>query len=106
MDNRVLPRFRSRILPLDLPVLQEWGRRSGLLQEAGQPAAALEGLLAATAHIHQLRVVTRNQTDFEPWAADCHDPWDGPKGWAAAAPPREMGDGRLEMGAEGMRDER
>ena len=75
LDNRVLPRFRARILPLDLRVLQEWGRQSGLLHKAGRPVAALDGLLAATAHVHELGVVTRNKADFEPWAVDCHDPW-------------------------------
>lgn len=75
LDNRVIPRFRTRILPLDLPVLQEWGGRSGLLDQMGRPAPALDGLLAATAQVHHLCVVTRNKADFAPWAVDCHDPW-------------------------------
>ena len=75
LDTRVLPRFRKRILPLDLRVLREWGRQSGLLEKAGRPTTALDGLLAATAQVHELRVVTRNKADFEPWAVDCHDPW-------------------------------
>jgi toxin FitB len=74
LDHRVLPRFRARILPLDLEVLWEWGRRSGLLDKAGRPAPALDGLLAATAHVHQLRMVTRNRADFEPWRIACYDP--------------------------------
>jgi predicted nucleic acid-binding protein len=75
LDNRVLPRFRQRILPLGLEGLREWGRRAGLLEKAGRPASALDGLLAATAHVHQLQVVTRNEADFEPWGVDCLNPW-------------------------------
>jgi predicted nucleic acid-binding protein len=42
-------------------VALQWGRLS-----AGDPLPVVEGLLAATALVHGLTVVTRNVDDFEP----------------------------------------
>ena len=67
--------FIGRILPVDLPVADRWGR---LLAQVGRPLPAIDSLLAATALQHGLHLVTRNQRDFElpglqvinPWNAD------------------------------------
>jgi len=52
--------FEGRILPVNLPVAAAWGR-----QQYAQPLPVINALLAATARVHGMTVVTRNVTDFE-----------------------------------------
>jgi toxin FitB len=52
--------FADRILPITLPVAAAWGR-----QQHAQPLPVMDGLIAATAKVHNLTVVTRNAKDFE-----------------------------------------
>jgi predicted nucleic acid-binding protein len=54
--------FEGRVLPVDLAVAGRWGR---ILAEVGHPVPTIDSLLAATALHHELRLVTRNATDFE-----------------------------------------
>jgi predicted nucleic acid-binding protein len=64
--------FEDRLLPVDAAVADRWGR---LIAEAGRPVAAIDSLLAATALLHGLRVVTRNATDFHFPGVEVVDPW-------------------------------
>jgi predicted nucleic acid-binding protein len=50
--------FADRILPVDLAVADEWGRMS-----AKRPVSTVDALLAATAKVHQMMLVTRNVAD-------------------------------------------
>jgi toxin FitB len=52
--------FEDRILPVTLPVATAWGR-----QQYAQPLPVIDALIAATARIYGLTVVTRNVRDFE-----------------------------------------
>ena len=52
--------FEDRILPVTLPVAAAWGR-----QQYAQPVPVIDALIAATARVHGLTVVTRNVKDFE-----------------------------------------
>ena len=54
--------FEGRVLPVDFAVAGRWGR---ILAEVGHPVPTIDSLLAATALHHELRLVTRNATDFE-----------------------------------------
>ena len=54
--------FEGRVLPVDLAVADRWSR---LLAEAGRPLPTIDSLLAATALHHELRLVTRNDRDFD-----------------------------------------
>jgi len=51
--------YRDRILPVTAEVAREWGR----LGASAQPPPAVDGLLAATARVHRLVLVTRNVDD-------------------------------------------
>jgi toxin FitB len=51
--------FGERILPVDLAVANEWGRLN-----ASRPLPVIDGLVAATAKIHRMTLVTRNTADF------------------------------------------
>lgn len=52
--------FEDRILPVTLPVAAAWGS-----QQYTQPLPVIDALIAATARVHGMTVVTRNVKDFE-----------------------------------------
>lgn len=56
---RTEERFANRILPVTTSIAREWGRQSH-----HQPIPAVDGLIAATARVHDVTVVTRNDSDF------------------------------------------
>ncbi len=55
---RIEMEFATRILPVDAAVADRWGRLN-----VPDPIAAVDGLLAATALVHDLVLVTRNVAD-------------------------------------------
>jgi len=52
--------FEDRVLPVTLRVAAAWGR-----QQYSQPLPVIDALIAATARVHGMTVVTRNAKDFE-----------------------------------------
>jgi hypothetical protein len=66
----VLPAFADRILPVDVPI----ARRSAVLH-VPDPRPVRDALIAATALVHGLTLVTRNVVDFEPTEVKVLDPW-------------------------------
>ncbi len=57
--SQVRHAFGSRILPVTVSVAQEWGRMNGI-----RPLPAIDSLLAATANVNGLTLVTRNVSDI------------------------------------------
>ena len=70
LNSHVLPAFASRILPVDMIVAQ----RSARLH-VPNPHPIRDGLIAATAMVHGMTVVTRNGDDFEPTGVQILNPW-------------------------------
>jgi len=70
LETQVLPAFAERVLPVDTAV----ARRSAALH-VPDPRPVRDSLVAATALVHQLPVVTRNVSDFEPTGVAIIDPW-------------------------------
>ena len=64
--------FGDRVLPIDAGVADQWGR---LQREVLRTLPAIDGLLAATALHHHLRVVTRNVQDFAVPGLETVNPW-------------------------------
>ena len=71
-DAAVLDWFGPRILSIDPDVADHWSR---LLAQAGRPMPAIDSLLAATARHHDLRLVTRNTSDFDYAGLEVINPW-------------------------------
>ena len=71
LEDQVLPTFAERIIEVDTVV----ARRSALLH-VPDPRPVRDALIAATALVHGLSVVTRNIADFAPTGAKLIDPWD------------------------------
>lgn len=68
--------FADRILPIDSGTARLWGELDALALSAGRRASATDGMIAATARVHGLHVMTRNVSDFEPLGALTVNPWD------------------------------
>lgn len=62
--------YAERILPVTLEVAQEWGRLSAL-----RPIPPEDGLLAATALVHRLTLVTRNVKNVDGLGVSVLNPW-------------------------------
>jgi toxin FitB len=70
LDDHVLPSFVDRVLPVDTAV----ARRSAALH-VPDLRPVRDGLIAATALVHGMSVVTRNVADFAPTGVSVLNPW-------------------------------
>ena len=71
IDHQVLARFEGRVLAVDTVVAQ---RRARL--HVPDRRAERDALIAATALVHGLTVVTRNVADFQPTGVALINPWE------------------------------
>lgn len=62
--------FANRILPIDLGTARLWGGLSAV-----RPRAVVDTLIAATAIVHGLTLVTRNVRDVVDTGVDAVNPW-------------------------------
>jgi predicted nucleic acid-binding protein len=69
LNGQVLPAFGGRIFPVDTVVAQ----RGAQLPD---PRPLHNGLIAATALVHGMTVVTRNVADYAPTGVRLLNPWD------------------------------
>lgn len=61
----------DRILAVTDQISVEWGRIAAI-----RPRGDIDGLIAATAIVHDLILVTRNMADFEDTGATVINPWE------------------------------
>ena len=71
LDAHVLPVFSDRILPVDTAVAKYCARL-----HVPDPRSDRDALLAATALVHKMTVVTRNVNDFAATGVDILNPWE------------------------------
>jgi predicted nucleic acid-binding protein len=65
-------RFDDRVLAVDTEVAASWGVFQG---EHKKSLPVVDGLIAATARVHNLTLVTRNVKDFERFDVPVLNPW-------------------------------
>jgi predicted nucleic acid-binding protein len=70
LDQQVVPSFAGRILPVDEAVA-----RCSAALHVPDPRPLRDGLIAATALVHAMVVVTRNVGDFLPTGVEVLNPW-------------------------------
>jgi predicted nucleic acid-binding protein len=71
IDDQILRRFEGRILPIDTAVAQRCAHL-----HVPDPRAERDALIAATALVHGLTVVTRNVADFNRVGVALLNPWE------------------------------
>lgn len=70
LDGHVLPAFSGRIFAVDVAVAQRCAKL-----HVPDPRAHRDSMIAATALVHGMTVVTRNVADFEPTGVEIFNPW-------------------------------
>ncbi len=68
-------RFEGRIALVDGAVADECGRLVARCETGGRPIHAMDALIAATAQVHGLTLVTRNVSDFQFSLKSILNPW-------------------------------
>lgn len=67
----VVTSYADRVLPIDGRVADAWGRLGAV-----RPIPVIDGLLAATARVHDMTLVTRNTPDVEGLGVPVLNPFD------------------------------
>lgn len=67
---RVISNHSDRILPIELDIVEEWGRLN-----VPDPLPVIDSLIAATAKVRGLTLVTRNVADIERTGVVSLNPW-------------------------------
>lgn len=71
LENRILPQFQGRILSVDLQVAQQCAAL-----HVPDPKDDRDSLIAATALVHGMIVVTRNVSHFAQCGVRIFNPWE------------------------------
>lgn len=75
LEEWVLEQFGDRAIPVDIAVSRTWGRVLAESERSGRALPESDALLLATAAIHQLVLVTRNERHFRERGVDILNPW-------------------------------
>jgi toxin FitB len=67
--------FGERTLPVNQAVAIRWGILQAETEKKGRSLPAINSLIAATALVHSLTVVTRNNPDMEATGVPLFNPW-------------------------------
>ena len=65
LEQDLVLRFENRILNITPEIARYWGDLQGELEKQGKPMPIIDGLIASTALVHDLILVTRNVNDVE-----------------------------------------
>lgn len=72
LERRALPAFSNRILSIDVPVAFK-----AASLHVPNPGSHRDAMIAATALVHGMTMVTRNLADFERTGVTLLNPWEG-----------------------------
>ena len=75
LRNELPTRFEGRIAPVDGAIADAWGHLVARREAVGRPIQATDALIAATAQVHDLTLVTRNISDFKASLKSLLNPW-------------------------------
>lgn len=67
--------FEDRVLGIDAEIAQTWGFITAIAGKKGVTIPAVDGLLAATANVNGLYLMTRNVSHFKNAGISVIDPW-------------------------------
>ncbi len=75
LTNDLLLRFEGRVLPIDAALAERCGRVIARSEKLGHPLGAMDALIAATAGLHELTLVTRDTSHFAHLLPSILNPW-------------------------------
>ncbi len=75
LDRDLKLRFAGRWLTVDEEVAERWGLATAQAAARGVVLPSIDGLIAATALVHGMTVVTRNAADMAAAGALISNPW-------------------------------
>jgi predicted nucleic acid-binding protein len=75
LETTLRPWFGDRILSVDESVARRWGVLTAQSERMGRKLKVADGMIAATALVHDLTIVTRNVKDFAGLGANVMNPW-------------------------------
>jgi hypothetical protein len=75
IHEELIPQLQDRLLPVSAEVARRWGEISGEAMRRNEALPLADALIAATADVHGLIVVTRNERDFLRCGARVRNPW-------------------------------
>jgi len=78
LDKNIFMRFDRRILSIDAIVAQKWGKILSTSEKKGYRLPAIDSLIATTAIVHNMTLVTRNTQDMVHSGVSLHNPWQSP----------------------------
>lgn len=76
LHGELIPRFSGRILEITREVALVWGQLQGEARRRGKPRSVLDSLIAATAKVHGLAVVTRDIDNMQEMGVELVNPWE------------------------------
>ena len=76
--EELLTQYRGRVLPVTVPVAKAWGEFEYDARRTGRALDVPDGLLLATAYVHKLVLVTRNERDCQERGVKILNPWNPP----------------------------
>jgi predicted nucleic acid-binding protein len=75
LKGSILDYFHGRVLAVSKRVALKWAQLAAADQKRGRSLDIADGLLLATAAVHGLTIVTRNERDFEGRGVPILNPW-------------------------------
>lgn len=75
LERELRDRFEGRILVVDGAIADTCGRLLAISEASGRRMEVVDGIVAATARVCGLSIVTRNASDFGTVAIDVVNPW-------------------------------
>jgi len=75
VDGILTQRFESRLLCVDAAIASMWGKITAQAEMSGRKIPVIDGLIAATAKVHELHVATRNTKHLEACGVSVVNPW-------------------------------
>lgn len=77
LSSDIPARFNGRIIPIDVAIADAWGIIHARGKSIGRSIDVMDGLIAATADVYGMTVVTRDVSDFKAAGTPLLNPWTG-----------------------------
>lgn len=75
LETELVDRFEGRVLIINDTVAATWGKVLAKADATGKPMGTMDGFIAATALMHGMSIVTRNEIDFAEAGVATFNPW-------------------------------